>query len=147
MKIVLVEDVEKLGHAGDVIVVKEGYARNFLIPNRKAKEATVSNLKQADLMKKKREETIAKKKDEMLRLADELSKLSVTIRMAAGDEDKLFGSVTGEMIQKELESQGHNIDKKLILLEEPIKKLGLYQVEIKLHPDAKATLKIWVVKD
>ncbi len=147
MKVVLVEDVEKLGHAGDVIVVKDGYARNFLIPGKKAREATAVNIKQAEFMKKKREEGIAKKKADMLVLADELSKLSVTVRMAAGEEDKLFGSVTAEMVQKELESNGHNIDKKHIIIEEPIKKLGLYQVEIKLHPEVKATLKVWVVKD
>ena len=147
MKVVLIEDMEKLGRVGDVIVVKTGYARNFLIPNKKAREATAPNLKQAELIKKKREEEAAKKKEETLRLAGELSALSLTIRMAAGEEDKLFGSVTGEMIATELESKGYNIDKKHILLEEPIKKLGLYQIEVKLHPDVKTVLKVWVVKE
>ena len=147
MKVVLVEDMEKLGRAGDVIVVKNGYARNFLIPNKKARAATPSNLKQAKAIRKKQEEAAAKKKDETLHLADELSSISITIRMASGDEDKLFGAVTGEMIAAELESKGYNIDKRHILLEEPIKKLGLYQIELKLHPDIKAILKVWVVKE
>ena len=147
MKIILVEDIEKLGSAGDVIVVKEGYARNFLIPGKKARPATPENMKLLESIKKKKAEAVAKQKEEALALADKMSNFSCTINAAAGEEDKLFGSVTSEMISKALEAAGFNIDKKDVLLDEPIKKLGVYQVEVKVHPEVKANLKVWVVKE
>jgi large subunit ribosomal protein L9 len=147
MKIVLIEDIEKLGAVGDVVTVKAGYARNFLIPRNKAKPATASNLKFVETIKKKKEAQETKKKEDALLLADKLSSISCTINMAAGEEDKLYGSVTADIISKTLEPMGFQIDKKHIVLEEPIKKLGVYQVEVKLHPEVKANLKIWVVKE
>jgi len=147
MKVILIADVEKLGSTGDIITVKAGYARNFLIPTKKARPATPGNVKLAEAIKKKKELELAKKKEEVLNLANTLSNLSCTINMAAGEEDKLFGSVTADIISKTLEPMGFHIDKKDILLEEPIRKLGVYQVDVKLHPEVKASLKIWVVKE
>ena len=147
MKVILIENIDKLGSAGDTIVVKDGYARNFLIPKNKARPATPANLKMAQGLKKKMMDAIAKEKDEALKLAEKITNLSCSINAAAGEEDKLFGSVTTEMIAEALESHGLHIDKKDISLDEPIKKLGIYQVEIKLHPEVKATLKVWVVKE
>ncbi len=146
MKIILMQDVEKLGSAGDVVTAKDGYARNFLIPLKKARIATPANLKLAEAIRKKKETEIARKKEEVLRRAEELSRASCTINMAAGEEDKLFGSVTSDIIAQTLETMGFHIDKKDIVLDEPIKKLGVYQVEVRLHPEVKASLKVWVVK-
>lgn len=147
MKVILVEDVGKLGSIGDVVVVKDGYARNFLIPNKKARPATPENMKLLESIKKKKEKAIAKQKEESVLAANKLSNFSCTINAAAGEDDKLFGSVTADMISKALETAGFNIDKKDITLEEPIKKLGVYQVEVKVHPEVKASLKVWVVKE
>lgn len=147
MKVLLVKEVETLGHPGDVVSVKEGYARNFLIPGHLARIATPANLKLADAMKKKAEEELRGKKEELLRMSEALSALELAIPMAAGEEEKLFGSVTTDIIAGALASKGFTVDRKHIVLDEPIKKLGAYQVEVKLHPEVKATLKISVVKE
>jgi large subunit ribosomal protein L9 len=147
MKIILMQDMEKLGQAGDVVEVRDGYGRNFLIPNKKATPATPKNLKIAEALKKKRELASAKKKEAAQALADKITNSSSTIMMAAGEEDKLFGSVTADIIAKSLESNGFDIDKKDIILEEPIKKLGVYHVEVKLDYGIRAKLKVGVVKE
>jgi len=146
MKVLLVKEVETLGHPGDVVSVKDGYARNFLIPNHLARIATPANLKLASAMKKKAEEALRRKKEEALRTAEALSALALAIPMAAGEEEKLFGSVTADIIAETLASRGFSIDKKQIVLAEPIKRLGSYQVEVKIPPEQKATLAISIVK-
>ncbi len=148
MKVILIEDIGKLGSAGDTIVVRDGYARNFLIPKNKAKPATDANVRWAEGLKKKKEDALANKKNEAARLAERIANFSCSISVAAGEDEKLFGSVTTQDIASALESNGfQNIDKRDILLDEPIKKLGVYQVEIKLHPEIRANLKVWVVKE
>jgi large subunit ribosomal protein L9 len=146
MKIILLDDVEKLGKLGDVVEVKKGYARNFLFPRNLAIEAADKNLKVLEARKRKREQQFAKEKVQTEELANKIASISCTIPMAAGEEDKLFGSVTTENIVEAFRSEGIDIDKKKIHLVEPIKKLGVYQVEIKLHPEITATTKVWVVK-
>ncbi|MCX5678805.1 MAG: 50S ribosomal protein L9 [Candidatus Omnitrophica bacterium] len=146
MKLILTQDVDKLGHAGDVVNVKEGYARNFLLPNNKAKAATPGNMKLLEARKKKEDLENERKVEAARAVANRLSNLSLTISMEAGEEDKLFGSVTGDMISDRLKDEGVEIDKKDILIEEPIKKLGVYQVTAKVHPLVKAALRVWIVK-
>lgn len=146
MKVILLETIERLGKIGDVIDVTEGYARNFLLPRKKAKEATQGNMKILDALKRKEAAAAKSKYDEAKILADKLSAASVTIHAQAGEEEKLFGSISADMISAKLAEEGFKIDKHDIMLAEPIKKLGVYQVEAKLHPEVKATLRVWVVK-
>lgn len=146
MKVILLETVDRLGNRGEIVTVKDGYARNYLFPKNKAKEATPSNMKIVEVFKKKEALEKAKKIEEANALKNRISNLSLTIPAQAGEEEKLFGSITNDMIRDALAAEGIEVDKKDIILEEPIKKLGVYQVEIKVHPEVKATLRVWVVK-
>ena len=146
MKVILLDDIEKLGQLGDVVQVKKGYARNFLFPRNLAVEALDKNLKILEARKRKRAEQLAKEKAEMQELANKISTTSITVPMNAGEEDKLFGSVTTDHIEQAFRVEGLEIDKKKIHLTESIRKLGVYQIEVKLHPEITATTKVWVVK-
>jgi large subunit ribosomal protein L9 len=146
MKIILLENIDRLGKIGDVVTVKEGFARNYLIPNKKAAPATGGNMKSLEAMRKKEAVETAKQVEIARGLANRLSALSLTISAQAGDEEKLFGSVTSDAVSDALKDEGIVIDKKDILIEEPIKKLGVYQITVKVHPEVKATLRLWIVK-
>ncbi|MDD5422539.1 MAG: 50S ribosomal protein L9 [Candidatus Omnitrophota bacterium] len=146
MKVILTQNVDRIGSIGDVVTVKEGFARNFLIPSNKAKEATPGNMKILDLLKKKKASEEAKIIDAAKKIADKISNLSLTIAAQAGEEEKLFGSVSNDDIASALAGEGIEVDKRGIQLEEPIKKLGVYQVIVKVHPEVKANLRVWVVK-
>lgn len=146
MKVILTNNIDRLGKIGDVITVKDGYARNYLFPNNLAKMATPGNIKGLEGLKKKQAAIEAKKLEEAKAVADKISGISVTITAQAGEEDKLFGSVTADMIALALEAEGIKIDKKDVVLEDPIKKLGSYQVVVKVIPEVKANLRVWIVK-
>ena len=146
MKVILLENVDRLGKSGELVSVKEGYARNFLIPNKKAKLATPGNMKVLEVIKKKEAAELAKEVEVARALANRIANLSLTIGVQAGDEEKLFGSVTADSIADSLKDEGITIDKKEIVIEEPIKKLGVYQVTVKVHPEVKASLRLWIVK-
>jgi large subunit ribosomal protein L9 len=146
MKVILLENIDRLGKCGDVVNVKEGFARNFLIPNKKARQATSGNMKALEILKKKESAELAKQVEAARQTANRISNLSLTISAEAGDEEKLFGSVTADAIADALKEEGITVDKKEILIEEPIKKLGVYQVAVKVHPEVKATLRLWIVK-
>jgi len=145
MKVILIETVDRLGSMGDVITVKEGYARNYLLPKKLAKEATPGNMKSLESILKKRAAVEAKVLEEANKIADKIKALSLTIPAQAGEEEKLFGSVSSEMISEALSQEGVSIDKRDIVIAEPIKKLGEYQVAVKIHPQVKASLKVLVV--
>lgn len=147
MKAILIQAVDRLGRAGDIVNVKEGYARNYLFPKNIAKEATPGNMKILDSLKKKQALEDAKSLDEAKALAQTITALSITISARSGEEEKLFGTVTTEMISDALKAEKIIIDKKDIILDEPIKKLGVYQIGIKVHPEVKASLRVWVVKE
>ena len=147
MKAILIQTVDRLGKAGDIVNVKEGYARNYLFPKNIAKEATPGNIKILDSLKKKQALSEAKRLDEAKALAQMIAALSITISARAGEEEKLFGTVTTEMISAALGAEKIIVDKKDIVLDEPIKKLGVYQVEVKIHPEVKASLRVWIVKE
>lgn len=146
MKVILLQDIDRLGKSGDVVTVKEGFARNFLLPQNKAKIATDGNMKALEVLKKKEAAEVAKQVEAARALANRISNLSLTISVQAGDEEKLFGSVTGDTVADALKDEGITIDKKDVLIEEPIKKLGVYQVAVKVHPEVKASLRLWIVK-
>ena len=146
MKIILKEDYESLGKSGEVIIVKNGFARNYLIPKGVAYQATKGNLRRFEEEKKHIIVITEKEKRQAEQLADMLEKVSCTISVAVGEEDKLFGSVTSQDINESLIEKGIEIDKRKIQLEEPIKNLGIYSIPVKLHPEVTATVKVWVVK-
>lgn len=146
MKVILIEDVKSIGSMGDIIDVKDGYARNFLFPKNLAKEAVNSNLKIIEDIKKKKLAVQAKEKKEAEGIKQKISALSCTIPVEAGEDDKLFGSVTNQDIGRAFELEGFVIEKRQIILEEPIKKLGVYNISVKLHPEVTADVKVWVVK-
>lgn len=147
MKIILRQNHSKLGNIGDVVVVKDGYARNYLIPRNIAFRATEGNLKALEEEKKilvRREEKEAKEAE---KLSAQLASVSLTITMKVGEDDKLFGAVTSQMIADALLEKGFTIEKRIIELEEPIKTLGIFEVPVKLHSKVTAKVKVWVVRE
>ena len=146
MKIILNKDVEKVGKAGSIVTVKEGFARNFLFPHNLAKPVTEGSLKQLEQEKQNRSEQSAKIKEESIQIKKKLSEISLTIPALAQDEEKLYGSIGAQDIAQALKEEGISIDKNTIDLAEPIKSLGIYEVPVKLHPEVIATVKLWVVK-
>ncbi len=147
MQVILKEDVKDLGHIGDLVNVKEGYARNFLIPKGLAVEANPKNLKALEHEKRKIQELVKKAKTAAEELASKVSGTTVTIKAKAGEEDKLFGSVTVMDIADALKKEGMDIDKKKIVMEEPIKRLGNYTVSVKIHSEVSAQLNVQIVKE
>lgn len=147
MKIILREDVDKLGESGEVVDVKPGYFRNYLNPMGMAMRATDSNLKVYEEERRQREIRDNKAKFEAEKLAQKLSNVSLNAPVQVGEEDKVFGSVTSQDIEKLLKEEGYDIDKRDILLDEPIKALGIYTVPVKLHKDVTGEVKVWVIKE
>ena len=147
MKIILREDYKQLGESGEVVKVKDGFARNYLIPKGIAYPATKSYLKVFEEEKKQKQFKQRKEAKVAQTMAKKLEGVSVTIPVTVGEGDKMYGSVTSQNIFEYLEKQSIEIDKRKIELEEPIKELGIYQVPIKLHKDVKASIKVWVVKE
>jgi large subunit ribosomal protein L9 len=147
MKLILRQDFQQLGHIGDVVDVKDGYARNYLIPRNIAFEATASSIRQLEEEKKQHTRHLEKEKISSEKLAVELEKVSVTIQMKVGEEDKLFGSVTSQMIADSLKEKGLTVDKRLIDIEDSIKALGIYTVDVKLPGGVVGKVKVWVVRE
>jgi large subunit ribosomal protein L9 len=145
MQVILREDVDNLGKIGDLVKVKDGYARNFLVPSKKAIEATPKNLKAMEHAKKMVSDRIRTLKKSASADADRIKSLAITIKAKVGEEGKLFGSVTSMDIAEAMQAQGVTIDKRKITLEEPIKRIGDYTVPVKLHTDVVADLKVSVV--
>lgn len=147
MEIILVQPVKGLGVEGDVVAVTDGYARNYLVPQGIAISATKSNLKKVDEIKKKKEAKERKEKEVSEKLSEKLAQVSLTIPVKVGEDDRLFGSVTSQDICKALEKEGIEIDKRKIMLDEPIRELGVFPVNVKVHPEVTAVVKVWVVKE
>ncbi len=147
MKVILKEDVEGLGRAGDVVNVKDGYARNFLIPRGLAIRATDKSVKSLEKQKKMILERINKERKRLQQFAEKLSEVTVTIKKKAGEEGKLFGSVTSRDIAEALEAMGYEVDRKKIVLDEPIKSIGNYTVKIRLAPEIEAEIAVEVVPE
>jgi large subunit ribosomal protein L9 len=147
MKVILKSDVKDLGNIGEVVNVKDGFARNFLVPKGLAVEASTKNVKVFEHEKKKIQEMARKVKAGAAGLAEKISAAKITIKAKAGEEDRLFGSVTSMDIADALKAEGIEIDKKKIQLDEPIKRVGEYTVAIKLHSDVSAQLNVQVVPE
>lgn len=146
MKIILREDLKKLGKCGEVVEVKDGFARNYLIPKNLAIPGTKGNLKAIEevVRQKKLRDNKSLRKDQ--RLKAEIEKISVTAEVSVGEEDKVFGSVTTQQIAELMKEKGFVIDRHQIGLDEPLKALGVYTIIIKISSDVQANLKLWVVK-
>ncbi len=147
MKIILRQNFEQLGQVGDVVEVKDGYARNFLIPKNIAYPATEGYLRTLEEEKKQLAQRQQKELKAAQKLSDELEKVSITIPMKVGEEDKLFGSITSQMIVEALREKGYTTDKRQVELDESIRALGIYTVNIKLHPQVTGKVKVWVVRE
>ncbi|GFE56378.1 50S ribosomal protein L9 [Geobacter sp. AOG1] len=146
MKVILKENVENLGHIGDVVKVAPGYARNFLIPKGFALEATLKNTKALDHAKRQLEYKKNKVLEAAKLLAAKIEGLVLSIAHQAGEEGKLFGAVTNMELAELLKAQGIEIDRKKIVLAEPIKHTGEFSASVKLHPEVNASLKVTVTK-
>lgn len=145
MKVILIENISSLGKAGDTIQVADGYARNFLIPKKKALEATVSNIRQLDRQQDSFLNKVLKEKEKALALAAKIQELSCSLPRPVGDQNRIFGSVTSLDIQEFLLAHEINIDRRKIVLKSPIKTLGEFAVPIKLHPEVIPQLTVRVV--
>ncbi len=147
MKVLLRQDQENLGKRGDVVSVKNGFARNFLFPRGIALEATPSS--ERVIEEERRTQTRRQEKDRKAAetQAKDLEAVSITAAVAVGEEDRVFGSVTSQTIADLLQEKGYAIDKRKILLDEPIKALGVYSVPIKIHPEVEVKVRLWVVKE
>ena len=146
MEIILRQAIENLGHPGDVVTVKNGYARNFLLPRGFAFEATPGNLKRIGAERGRLEAAENGRRESASELAKRLEEVQLTFSARVGEEGKLFGSVTSADVAEQLAAQGFNIEKRLIDLHEPIKALGVYRVPVRLHADVKPEIRVWVIK-
>ncbi|MCD6204452.1 MAG: 50S ribosomal protein L9 [Candidatus Marinimicrobia bacterium] len=146
MQVILLQNVEGRGKAGDQLEVKDGYARNYLIPKGLALKADKNSIKRfremARLKEMKKNKALKKSRE----LAEKLQSLSLTIPVQVGEEDRVFGSVTSIEIAQHLKDKGYDIDKRQIMLAEPIKALGIFDVPVRLHSEVTATVKLWVIK-
>ncbi len=146
MDVILLEDVQGLGDAGDVVVVKPGFARNKLIPDGVALRASKRNLAVAEERKRVSKMRKDRESEADYNLVDKLSKIEITIEAQVGDDEKMFGSVTAIDIHKALDEKEINIDRHAIELEEPIKSLGIYHVPVKVSAEHTGDLKVYVIK-
>jgi len=146
MQVILVNDVEKLGRAGDIVKVAPGYARNYLLPKRIALEANVKNQRWMEQQKSRILKRAMELRTDAEGMAARLSSATVVIAKQAGEEDKLYGSVTSLEIAEKLAAQGIEIDKRKIVLQEPIRRLGEHEVTVKLHSDVEAQVRVQVVR-
>jgi large subunit ribosomal protein L9 len=144
-QIILTALVENLGAEGDTVTVADGYARNFLIPKGLAMPATPGNLRRVESLRKKREASLAAQLEGAKTVATQLVKQSYTITAAAGEDGKLYGSVTSLDISEALKKEGVEVDRRKIVLEHPIHELGVYDIDVRLHPEVATKVKIWVV--
>ncbi len=146
MKVILKENMDNLGHIGDIVKVAPGYARNYLIPKGFAIEATTKNAKALDHAKRQMEYKKNKVLEQAKQLAARIEGLALNLVHQAGEEGKLFGSVTNMELAEQLKAQGFEIDRKKIALAEPIKQVGEYTVAVKIHPEVTANLKVNITK-
>ena len=146
MEVILRQSIESLGNPGDVVTVKPGYARNYLLPRGLAYEATPGNLKRIAVERQRLEAAENTRRDSARDLAKRIEEVSLTFSARVGEEGKLFGSITAADIAHQLEAQGIEIEKRQIDLHEPIKTLGVFRVPVRLHADVHPDVRVWVIK-
>lgn len=147
MQVILRDRLDNLGNAGEIVNVKPGYARNYLIPKGLAYAATDANVKRMERERANVDRAAAETLQAARQQASSLEGVSVTFTARAGDEGRLFGSITNSDIAEKLSEQGIEIDRRQILLDEPIKELGVASVAIRLHPEVRPEIKVWVIKE
>ncbi len=147
MQVILRDRLENLGNAGDIVTVKPGYARNYLIPKGFAYAATDANVKRMERERANLDRAAAETLQAARQQASTLEGVSVTFTARAGEEGRLFGSITNADIAEKLAEQGIEIDRKQLLMDEPIKALGVSSVAIRLHPEVRPEIKVWVIKE
>jgi large subunit ribosomal protein L9 len=146
MEVILRQSIENLGSPGDVVNVKPGYARNYLLPRGLAYEATPGNLKRIAAERHRLEAAENSRRDTAKDLAQRIESVSLTFSARVGEEGKLFGSITAADIAHQLEAQGVQVEKRQVDLHEPIRTLGVFQVPIRLHADVRPEVRVWVIK-
>ena len=147
MEVILKQKIDKLGDVGDMVRVKDGYARNYLMPRGLVVEATPGNMKEVEeltnqIAAQKKKTTVHHRE-----VAEQLSKVKLSAPVKVGEDDRLFGSVTAIRISELLQEQGFDVDRKAIQVDEPIKSLGVHNVSIKLHTDVETEIKVYVIKE
>ncbi len=147
MEVILREDVKSLGKAGELVKVKPGYARNFLLPKGLAYEATEGNRKRIAAEAKSRAARLDQERGEAQAVGARLSGVALTLKRKAGEGDRLFGSITSQDLADALQAQGHAVDKRKIELEHPIKTIGAHTIAIRLHPEVHAEIRVTVVAE
>jgi len=147
MRLILRTDIEQLGKRGEVVKVAPGYGRNYLVPKGLAYEYSESNLQRVEKERKVLQVRQLKERHDAEELGRKIGGVSCTIVKKVGESDTLYGSVTNADIADALHKEGYSVDRRRIVLEEPIKALGIYSVPIRLHPDVTCDLKVWVVKE
>ncbi len=146
MDIILLQDVENLGTAGDIVKVKPGFARNFLIPNGLALRSSKQNLAVAEEKKRNKDARVNREAKVQQELATKISKIELTIEVQVGEEERLFGSVSSQDVHAALEAKGITVERHDILLEEPIKSLGIYHIPIRVSAELAPDIKLYVIK-
>lgn len=147
MKVILRSNIEQLGKIGQVVDVAAGYARNYLIPKNLAYLANQGNLKRIEFDKKKADVIAAREVEAAYKQAEKMKDISLTFQVKVGEDEQLYGSVSAPEIVGEMAKLGYEIERRRVLLDEPIKQLGVYSVGIRLHPEVKTEIKVWVVKE
>lgn len=145
MEVILKEDVDTLGHRGDVVKVADGYGRNFLLPKKLAIEATTANKNVIEQMKQSALRRSAREKAEAQQLVAQLEQVELVFTRKVGENEHLFGSVTSSDIAHELEKKGYSVDRRKVQLDEPLKQLGEFHIPVKLHREVNAHIKVTVV--
>lgn len=147
MEVILREDVAHLGKAGEVVAVKDGYARNYLLPRGLAYPATAGNKRRIEVERQRLDARLATQRGDAEQVAQQLAAVSLTFTVKTGEGEKLFGSITAQDIAQQLKEQGFALDKRRVALEEPIKMIGIYKVPIRLEAGVQAEIRVWVVKE
>ena len=146
MQIILMDTVPNLGKVGDVLKVKDGYARNYLLPRQMAVAATANNVKRVEKEKTKRLALYEEQKKQAQVKADELAKVSLTVTVEVNDQEKLYGAVSETEILRALEQEGFTFERKDLVIEKPVEELGIFEIGIKLHQEVTGKFRLWVTK-
>jgi len=146
VQVILLKDLKKLGREGDAVEVKDGYARNYLIPQRLALVATKGNFKRLEEIKRVKAKIEESKKQDFSKIKEKIEKISLTVTAEAKDDEELYGAINEAQILKLLHSEGIELEKDSVVLDEPIKKLGVYNLKVNVYLGVEATLRVWVVK-
>ena len=147
MQVLLRSDVDRLGHIGDVVDVKPGYARNYLLPQGLAIQVTPGNLRRVEILKQRAEEERCAREQELSELSENLKNVSITIAARANEEGHLFGSVSAARIAEVLQAEGYKVDERMVQIEEPLREVGVVEVPIRLGPELATSCKVWIVAE